>query len=65
MKTKLSNYSEIIRCPECKAELIYKSDHFLCSSCQSSFKIHRNFILKLFTKENIYPTKEKINWKND
>ena len=61
----LKKYMHILQCPICEGELKQSSETQLsCSVCIKHFKIHKNNILKLFTPENIYPTKEKIYWKN-
>lgn len=64
MSKKISNYINIIRCPECHSKVFLKENCLVCFSCKSSFKIHRNSIIKLFSKENIYPTRKKIKWGN-
>ena len=54
-----------LQCPICNGEFLQKNiGNLNCSSCGKVYKIHKNNIPKLFTPENIYPTKEKIYWKN-
>ena len=67
MKNKdyLKKFINLLECPVCNGSLNNKSDTFLsCNICNKKYKIHNNKIIKLFTSDNIYPTKDKINWKN-
>ena len=61
----IKTFIELLKCPSCEGDLKQTCFNKLhCSICIKDFKIHNNSILKLFTSKNIYPTKEKIKWKN-
>ena len=61
----ISNFIDILNCPICRGEILLWEKYLLkCSSCDKKYKIHKENIPKLFTPENIYPTKNKIKWKN-
>ena len=62
---QIKAFIELLKCPSCEGELKQICNNKLrCSICTKDFKIHKNNILKLFTSNNIYPTKGKIKWKN-
>ena len=59
----LDKFLNYICCPSCYGDLnINQHSYLKCKQCSSTYKVHSNKILKLFTPSNIYPTKEKINW---
>ena len=61
----LDKFIKFICCPICNGDLnIHNQNFLICKKCESKYKIHSNKILKLFTPDNIYPTKKKINWEN-
>jgi len=65
IENDINKFINILQCPICKGELKLSDQNSLrCFKCIKDFKIHKNNILKLFTPENIYPTKDKIYWKD-
>ena len=65
INSHLDKFLNFICCPICHGELnIYNKSSLICNNCSSKYKVHSNKILKLFTPNNIYPTKKKINWEN-
>ena len=64
-KHNFDQFINKLQCPICSNQILENHQYYLkCTFCFKEFKIHPNGIIKLFTPENIYPTKEKINWKN-
>ena len=64
-ENNLNKFIHKLQCPICLSQILENHQYFLqCTKCSKEFKIHPNGIIKLFTPENIYPTKENINWKN-
>ena len=62
---KINQFLSFLECPICEGNLNQNCFKKLkCEQCNWEYKIHKGNILKLFTPENIYPTKDKINWKN-
>ena len=61
----LNSFINLLQCPICGGQLKNEEKFLLnCIKCNYKYKIHKNNVMKLFTPENIYPTKKKINWKN-
>ena len=61
----IKTFIGLLKCPSCEGELKQICIKKLrCSICRKDFKVHNNNIIKLFTSKNIYPTKDKIKWKN-
>ena len=64
-ENEITKFIKILQCPICKGDFNrHYENNLSCAKCGKDFKIHKNNIIKLFTPENIYPTKEKIYWKD-
>ena len=61
----INTFIDFLQCPICGGEIIVLKKNLLkCSCCDKKYKIHKENIPKFFTPENIYPTKNKIKWKD-